>query len=119
MRLRCWLVGAILARDTSQFHGFLALTWTQENTPNRFSYAYTGRKLGLDATRTFRFTSEPVDHDGAGSRTLFTHYATWEGYAAVMFMSWSPIRARVRRLFEGFHIDLKKAVEKESDQAGR
>lgn len=50
---------------------------------------------------------------------LFTHYATWEGYAAVMFMAWSPIRARVRRLFEGFHSDLKKAVEKESGQAGR
>lgn len=77
-----------------------------------FSYAYTGRKLGLDAVRTFRFTRED---SAAGIRTLFTHYASWEGYAAVMFMAWSPIRAHVKALFEGFHYDLKKAAEARSD----
>ena len=60
--------------------------------------------------RTFRFSHD--DSSAAGTRTLFTHFASWEGYAAVMFMAWSPIRAHVRRLFEGFHNDLKKAVEK-------
>ena len=78
-----------------------------------FSYAYTGRKLGLDAVRTFRFTRD--DSSSASARTLFTHFASWEGYAAVMFMAWSPIRAHVKRLFDGFHTDLKKAVEKTSD----
>lgn len=89
------------------------LTQFQENDPEVFSYAYTGRKLGLDAVRTFRFSRD--DSSAAGSRTVFTHYASWEGYAAVMFMAWSPIRAHVKGLFEGFHDDLKKAVEKEKD----
>ncbi|GAB7333207.1 hypothetical protein MBLNU13_g04861t2 [Cladosporium sp. NU13] len=80
-----------------------------ENEPGVFSYAYTGRKLGLDAVRTFRFTRD--DSSEEGSRTLFTHFASWEGYAAVMFWSWSPIRAHVRGLFEGFHNDLKRAAE--------
>ena len=87
--------------------------WVQENEPGVFSYAYTGRKLGLDAVRTFRFTRDDSSEDG--TRTLFTHFASWEGYAAVMFWSWSPIRAHVRSLFEGFHDDLKRAAEKESD----
>lgn len=78
-----------------------------------FSYAYTGRKLGLDAMRTFRFS--PEDAPTAGTRTVFTHYASWEGYAAVMFWAWSPIRAHVKALFEGFHNDLKRAAEKKSD----
>jgi hypothetical protein len=76
-----------------------------------FSYAYTGRKLGLDAVRTFRFTRE--DSSDKGRKSLFTHSASWEGYAAVLFMAWSPTRAHVRGLFEGFHNDLKRAVENE------
>ena len=83
---------------------------TQENDPSVFSYAYTGRTLGLDAVRTFRFTRE--DSSGESTRTRFTHFASWEGYAAVMFWSWSPIRAHVKSLFKGFHNDLKKAAEK-------
>lgn len=83
---------------------------TQENEPSVFSYAYTGRKLGLDAIRTFRFTRD--DSLEEGTRTLFTHFASWEGYAAVMFWSWSPIRAHVKSLFEGFQTDLKRAAEK-------
>jgi hypothetical protein len=90
------------------------LTKAQENDPSVFSYAYVGRKLGLDAVRTFRFTTLE-DSPAEGSKTLFTHFASWEGYAAIMFMAWSPIRAHVRGLFEGFHDDLKKAVEKSSD----
>ena len=85
----------------------------QENKPGVFSYAYTGRKMGLDAVRTFRFTRDDSSEDG--TRTLFTHFASWEGYAAVMFMALSPIRAHVRGLFEGFHHDLKRAAEKKSD----
>ena len=85
----------------------------QENEPGVFSYAYTGRKMGLDAVRTFRFTRD--DSSEEGTRTLFTHFASWEGYAAVMFWSWSPVRAHVRSLFEGFHNDLKRAAEKKSD----
>ena len=85
----------------------------QENEPGVFSYAYTGRKMGLDAVRTFRFTRD--DSSGEGTRTMFTHFASWEGYASVMFWSWSPVRAHVRRLFEGFHNDLKRAVEKNGD----
>jgi hypothetical protein len=69
--------------------------------------------MGLDAVRTFRFTRDAFSEEG--TRTIFTHFASWEGYAAVMFMAWSPIRAHVRGLFEGFHNDLKKAAEKKSD----
>jgi hypothetical protein len=90
------------------------LTQAQENDPSVFSYAYVGRKLGLDAVRTFRFT-DLEDPSAAGGKTLFTHFASWEGYAAVMFMAWSPIRAHVRGLFEGFHDDLKTAVEKKKN----
>jgi hypothetical protein len=86
------------------------LIQAQENDPSVFSYAYVGRKLGLDAVRTFRFTTLEGS-SAAGGKTLFTHFASWEGYAAIMFMAWSPIRAHVKGLFEGLHDDLKKAVE--------
>ena len=66
--------------------------------------------MGLDAVRTFRFTRD--DSSAAGTRTLFTHYASWEGYAAVMFWSWSPVRMHVKGLFESFQTDLKRAAEK-------
>jgi hypothetical protein len=89
----------------------VTLTQAQENSPSVFSYAYIGRKLGLDAVRTFRFTTLEGS-SAAGGKTLLTHFASWEGYAAIMFMAWSPIRAHVKGLFEGFHDDLKKAVEK-------
>ena len=89
----------------------------QENTPEVFGYKYTGRKLGLDATRAFYFSPEPSDSsEGRNSgRTLFRHFASWQGYAAVMFMAWSPIRAHVKGLFKGFHDDLKREVEKKRD----
>jgi hypothetical protein len=81
-----------------------------------FSYVYTGRKLGLDATRALYFLPEPVSCEGEeSSRTLFRHFASWQGYAAVMFMAWSPIRMHVKGLFEGFHYDLKREVEKKRD----
>jgi len=81
-----------------------------------FSYEYTGRKLGLDATRTFYFSPEPAVTGAVDShRTLFRHVAWWQGYAAVMFMAWSPIRTHVKGLFEGFHDDLKREVEKKRD----
>jgi hypothetical protein len=90
------------------------LTQAQENDHGVFSYAYVGRRLGLDAMRTFRFTHLKDSAATTGSKTLFTHFASWEGYAAIMFMAWSPVRAHVRGLFKGFHDDMKNAVEKSS-----
>jgi hypothetical protein len=90
----------------------------QENSPEVFSYEYTGRKLGLDARRAFYFSPEPSSsqsEDSSPSRTLFRHSALWQGYAAVMFMAWSPIHVHVKGLFEGFHDDLKREVEKKRD----
>jgi hypothetical protein len=46
---------------------------------------------------------------------LFRHFASWQGYAAVMFMAWSPIRAHVKGLFDGFHDDLKREAEKKRE----
>ena len=104
------------------FRGFASplavheLTSRQENSPEVFSYEYTGRKLGLDATRAFHFSPEPSSCEGEESgRTLFRHFASWQGYAAVMFMAWSPICAHVKGLFEGFDDDLKREAEKKRD----
>jgi hypothetical protein len=59
---------------------------------------------------------EPVSCEREeSSRTQFRHFASWQGYAAVMFMAWSPIRLYVKGLFEGFHDDLKREVEKKKD----
>jgi len=97
--------------------GFVGLAKVQVNSPEVFSYEYTGRKLGLDATRAFYF-SPSISPEGEGSspsRTLFRHFASWQGYASVMFMAWSPIRMHVKGLFEGFHEDLKREVEKKKN----
>jgi hypothetical protein len=96
---------------------FHKLTLLQENSPGVFSYEYTGRKMGLDATRAFYFSPGPSSaSEGTDSgRTLFRHFASWQGYAAIMFMAWSPIRWHVKRLFEGFNEDLKTEVEKKRD----
>ena len=103
------LVSTHLSHRSSRA-GYITDAQMQENEPGVFSYAYTGRKLGLDAVRTFRFIRD--DSSEEGTRTLFTHFASWEGYAAVMFWSWSPIRAHVKSLFERFHDDLKREAER-------
>jgi hypothetical protein len=89
----------------------------QENSPEVFSYEYTGRKLGLDATRAFYFSPKPssASEETGSGRTLFRHFASWQGYAAIMFMAWSPIRMHVKGFFEGFHEDLKREAEKKRD----
>jgi hypothetical protein len=103
-----------LFRKPSMFN---RLTLSQENGPGVFSYEYTGRELGLDATRAFYFSPGPssVPEGTDSGRTLLRHFASWQGYAAIMFMAWSPIRWHVKRLFEGFHRDLKTEVEKKRD----
>lgn len=80
----------------------------QQNSPEVFQFAYTGRKMGLAAVRTFRFM-----RDSTGGGTVFKHSESWEGYMAVLFMAFSPMRYYVRGLFEGFNRDLKKAVKEE------